>query len=188
MLVLDALFDHIQQISSNVEIIGSLVLCSPISAIDVRVGARAGRPSSAAIVYTTRVHTLSPRMPTARRLLSSPILESCHEASKSCIRQIGLAGTRARKPTKPTWKSGSRSCAPVGRTFARRNMGIWLGCANGASGRFICNAQVARTLCRYGISARTKSLASTSVSGCWALPGERQRRWVRAHSGYIQMS
>jgi hypothetical protein len=38
MLVLDALFDHIQQISSNVEIIGSLVQCSPISAIDVRVG------------------------------------------------------------------------------------------------------------------------------------------------------
>jgi len=39
MLVLDALFDHFQQISSNVEIIGSLVQCSPISAIDVRVGA-----------------------------------------------------------------------------------------------------------------------------------------------------
>jgi hypothetical protein len=37
MLVLDALFDHFQQISSNVEIIGSLVQCSPISAIDVRV-------------------------------------------------------------------------------------------------------------------------------------------------------
>jgi hypothetical protein len=31
MLVLDALFDHIQQISSNVEIIGSLVESSPIS-------------------------------------------------------------------------------------------------------------------------------------------------------------
>ena len=40
MLVLDALFDHFQQISSNVEIIGSLVQCSPISAIDVRVGSR----------------------------------------------------------------------------------------------------------------------------------------------------
>jgi hypothetical protein len=38
MLVLDALFDHIQRISSHVEIIGSLVQCSPISAIDVRVG------------------------------------------------------------------------------------------------------------------------------------------------------
>jgi hypothetical protein len=38
MLVLDALFDHFQQTSSNVEIIGSLVQCSPISAIDVRVG------------------------------------------------------------------------------------------------------------------------------------------------------
>src|SRR5215471_2371062 len=53
MLVLDALFDHFQQISSNVEIIGSLVQCSPISAIDVRVGSRAaplagpsGRPHS----------------------------------------------------------------------------------------------------------------------------------------------
>jgi hypothetical protein len=31
MLVLDALFDHIQQISSHVEIIGGLVQCSPIS-------------------------------------------------------------------------------------------------------------------------------------------------------------
>jgi hypothetical protein len=30
MLVLDALFDHFQQISSNVEIMGSLVQCSPI--------------------------------------------------------------------------------------------------------------------------------------------------------------
>src|SRR5262249_42696582 len=29
LLVLDASFDHIQQISSNVEIIGSLVQCSP---------------------------------------------------------------------------------------------------------------------------------------------------------------
>src|SRR5262249_56969878 len=37
MLVLDARFDHIQQILSNVEIIGSLVQCSLISAIDVRV-------------------------------------------------------------------------------------------------------------------------------------------------------
>jgi hypothetical protein len=42
MLVLDALFDHFQQISSNVEIIGSLVQCSPISAIDVRVGVITG--------------------------------------------------------------------------------------------------------------------------------------------------
>ena len=41
MLVLDALFDHFQQISSNVEITGSLVQCSPISAVDVRVGSRA---------------------------------------------------------------------------------------------------------------------------------------------------
>jgi hypothetical protein len=38
MLVLDALFDHIQQISSHVEIIGSLVQRSPLSASDVRVG------------------------------------------------------------------------------------------------------------------------------------------------------
>jgi hypothetical protein len=38
MLVLDALFDHMAQISSNIEIIGSLVRGSPISAIDVRVG------------------------------------------------------------------------------------------------------------------------------------------------------
>ena len=38
MLVLDALFDHFQQISSNVEIIRSLVQCFPISAIDVRIG------------------------------------------------------------------------------------------------------------------------------------------------------
>jgi hypothetical protein len=30
--VLDALFDHFQQISSNAEITGSLVQCSPISA------------------------------------------------------------------------------------------------------------------------------------------------------------
>jgi hypothetical protein len=30
MLVLDALFDHIRQISSNVEIIGSLVRRSPV--------------------------------------------------------------------------------------------------------------------------------------------------------------
>jgi hypothetical protein len=37
MLVVDALFDHFRQISSNVEIIGSLVRCSPISA--------SGRPS-----------------------------------------------------------------------------------------------------------------------------------------------
>ena len=29
--VLDALFDHFQQISSNAEITGSLVQCSPIS-------------------------------------------------------------------------------------------------------------------------------------------------------------
>jgi hypothetical protein len=36
MLVLDALFDHIRQISSNVEIIGNLVQCPAISAIDVR--------------------------------------------------------------------------------------------------------------------------------------------------------
>jgi len=36
MLVLDALFDHFQQISSNVEIIGNLIQCSAISAIDVR--------------------------------------------------------------------------------------------------------------------------------------------------------
>jgi hypothetical protein len=35
MLVLDALFDHMAQISSNIEIIGSLVQYSPISAIDV---------------------------------------------------------------------------------------------------------------------------------------------------------
>jgi hypothetical protein len=32
MLVLDALFDPFRQISSNVEIIGTLVRCSPISA------------------------------------------------------------------------------------------------------------------------------------------------------------
>jgi hypothetical protein len=38
MLVLDALFDHFQQISSNVEIIGS----SPISAIDVGVESKPG--------------------------------------------------------------------------------------------------------------------------------------------------
>jgi hypothetical protein len=38
MLVLDALFDRIQQTSSNIEIVASLVQCSPISAIDVRVG------------------------------------------------------------------------------------------------------------------------------------------------------
>jgi hypothetical protein len=38
MLVLDALFDHIQQISSNVEIIGSLVRCSPISAMMSELG------------------------------------------------------------------------------------------------------------------------------------------------------
>ena len=38
MFVPDALFDHIHQISSNIEIIGSLVQCSPISAIDVRCG------------------------------------------------------------------------------------------------------------------------------------------------------
>jgi hypothetical protein len=30
MPVLDALFDHIPQISSHIEIIGSLVQCSPI--------------------------------------------------------------------------------------------------------------------------------------------------------------
>jgi hypothetical protein len=41
MLVLDALFDHFQQISSIVEIIGSLVQRSPISAIDVGVGSTA---------------------------------------------------------------------------------------------------------------------------------------------------
>jgi hypothetical protein len=41
MLVLDALFDHSHQISSNVEIIGKLVQYSAISAIDVRVGSRA---------------------------------------------------------------------------------------------------------------------------------------------------
>jgi hypothetical protein len=41
MLALDARFDHFQQISSNVEIMGSLVQCSPISAIDVRVGSKA---------------------------------------------------------------------------------------------------------------------------------------------------
>jgi hypothetical protein len=38
--LLDALFDRIHQISSNVEIIGSLVQCSPISAIDVGVGSK----------------------------------------------------------------------------------------------------------------------------------------------------
>jgi hypothetical protein len=38
MFALDALFDHIHQISSNVEISGSLVQCSPISAIVLRVG------------------------------------------------------------------------------------------------------------------------------------------------------
>jgi hypothetical protein len=38
MLVLEALFDHIQQISSRVEIIGSLVQRSPVSASDVRDG------------------------------------------------------------------------------------------------------------------------------------------------------
>jgi hypothetical protein len=38
MLVLDALFDHIQQISSHIEIIRSLVQRSPISASDVRAG------------------------------------------------------------------------------------------------------------------------------------------------------
>jgi hypothetical protein len=46
MLVLDALFDHIQQISSHVDILGSLVQCSPASASDVRVGSKAPfRPS-----------------------------------------------------------------------------------------------------------------------------------------------
>jgi hypothetical protein len=35
MLVLDALFDHIHQISSSVEIAGSVVQCLPISAIEV---------------------------------------------------------------------------------------------------------------------------------------------------------
>jgi len=38
MLVLDALFDHFQQKSSHVEIIGSLVRRSPVSASDVRAG------------------------------------------------------------------------------------------------------------------------------------------------------
>jgi hypothetical protein len=40
MLVLDALFDHIQQISSHVEIIGRLVQRSPVSASDVGVGSK----------------------------------------------------------------------------------------------------------------------------------------------------
>jgi len=38
MLVPDALFDHFRQISSHVEIIGSLVQRSPVSESDVRVG------------------------------------------------------------------------------------------------------------------------------------------------------
>jgi hypothetical protein len=42
MLVLYALFDPIQQISSNVEITGSLVQFAQTSAIDVRVGSRSG--------------------------------------------------------------------------------------------------------------------------------------------------
>src|SRR5262249_2266742 len=42
MLVLDALFDHFHQISSNVEIIGRLVQCSPISAVDVGIGRQSG--------------------------------------------------------------------------------------------------------------------------------------------------
>ena len=37
MLVLDALFDHIQQISSNGEIMGNLVQRTPVPARDVRV-------------------------------------------------------------------------------------------------------------------------------------------------------
>ena len=46
MLVLDALFDHIQQISSHVEIIGSsLIQRSPMSASDVRVGCKAQNPT-----------------------------------------------------------------------------------------------------------------------------------------------
>jgi hypothetical protein len=44
MLVLDALFDHIQQISSNVKIIGAWPV-RPISAIDVRVGVKLGSGS-----------------------------------------------------------------------------------------------------------------------------------------------
>jgi len=64
MLVLDALFDHFQQISSNVEIIGSLVQCSPISAIDVRVGVSRDRGDRSDVV----VHVRSvPRKRTIRR-------------------------------------------------------------------------------------------------------------------------
>jgi hypothetical protein len=38
MLVLDVLFGRFHRISSNVEIIGGLVQCSAMSAIDVRFG------------------------------------------------------------------------------------------------------------------------------------------------------
>jgi hypothetical protein len=55
MLVLDALFDHIQQISSHVEIIGSLVQRSPMSASDVRVGSCVtGSPVHTALRNCTR--------------------------------------------------------------------------------------------------------------------------------------
>jgi hypothetical protein len=47
MFVLDALFDQIHQILSNVEIIGILVRRSPISAIDVRVGRKLVKRRSA---------------------------------------------------------------------------------------------------------------------------------------------
>ena len=57
MLVLDALFDHFRQISSNVEIIGSLVQRSPISAIDVRVES----------VATEEVEATSSSMPAPAR-------------------------------------------------------------------------------------------------------------------------